>query len=296
MGLINGSEPPFSTVRFTGMVVVAYLFSTVVSLAIPEDNVGGLSWQWLHIFTPLAAALGVWAVGNIGHETGSLKWPLICAYLVPMVGNPLKSFIFDKWGYDIDESTSFAIMILSAAWSFDHLEKRWRPKNQKTPGTLKRIIVISMCCLLYMALWSSYLYFNAKVTDEEGDEVPFHEALGHFFSSPWWLDVKQSFIDVWQFAQEHGWMETWRQIVTLSDPSGEQNAFKVLELRSGATQTEIKNQCRTLAVKYHPDKAKDDITKKDVQNRFFEVQQACELLSNSRAKRRRRNKQFNEEL
>lgn len=91
----------------------------------------------------------------------------------------------------------------------------------------RRIIVISMCCLLYMALWSSYLYFNAKVTDEEGDEVPFHEALGHFFSSPWWLDVKQSFIDVWQFAQEHGWMETWRQIVTLSDPSGEQNAFKV---------------------------------------------------------------------
>lgn len=72
--------------------------------------------------------------------------------------------------------------------------------------------------------------------------------------------------------------------------------FKVLELRSGATQTEIKNQCRTLAVKYHPDKAKDDVTRKDVQNLFFEVQQACELLSNSRAKRRRRNKQFNEEL
>jgi len=91
----------------------------------------------------------------------------------------------------------------------------------------RRIIVISACCLLYMALWSSYLYFNAKVTDEDGDEVPFHEALGHFFSSPWWLDVKQSFVDVWQFAQEHGWMETWRQIVSLSDPSGEQNAFKV---------------------------------------------------------------------
>jgi len=40
------------------MVVVAYLFSTVVSLAIPEDNIGGLSWQWLRIFIPLAAALG----------------------------------------------------------------------------------------------------------------------------------------------------------------------------------------------------------------------------------------------
>lgn len=71
---------------------------------------------------------------------------------------------------------------------------------------------------------------------------------------------------------------------------------QVLELRSGATQSEIKNQCRTLAVKYHPDKAKDEATKKEVQNRFFEVQQACELLSNSRAKRRRRNKQYNDEL
>lgn len=67
-------------------------------------------------------------------------------------------------------------------------------------------------------------------------------------------------------------------------------------MRSGATQAEIKNQCRTLAVKYHPDKAKDEIAKKEAQDRFFEVQQACELLSNSRAKRRRKNKQFNEEL
>lgn len=81
--------------------------------------------------------LGVWAVGNIGHETGTLKWPLISAYLVPMIGNPLKSFIFDKWGFDIDESTSFAIMILAAAWSFDHFEKRWKPINRKTPGILK---------------------------------------------------------------------------------------------------------------------------------------------------------------
>lgn len=76
-------------------------------------------------------------MGNIGHETGSLKWPLISAYLIAMVNKPLRSFIFDKWGYDFDGSTSFAIMILTTAWSFDHLEKRWRPKNQKTPGTLK---------------------------------------------------------------------------------------------------------------------------------------------------------------
>ncbi|XP_050542196.1 dnaJ homolog subfamily C member 22 [Daktulosphaira vitifoliae] len=288
-------KPPFSSCRFTGMVMVGYLFSTVVSLAIPEDKVGGLSWEWLHAFTPLAAAFGVWAVGNIGHETGAIKWPALSAYAIWGLGNPLRAFVFKFTNLDIDESMSFTIMILVAACVFDKV-KKWRVRRKKTAGVCKRMLIISACCLLYMSLWSSYLYFNAKVTDENGEEVPFHEALGHFFNSPWWLDVKQSLLDVWNFAQAHGWMETWRQIVTLSDPSGEQNAFKVLGLMSGASQTEIKQQCKTLAVKYHPDKAKDEVSKKESQDRFFEVQQACELLSNSRVKRRRRNKQFKEEL
>ncbi|XP_050431677.1 dnaJ homolog subfamily C member 22 [Adelges cooleyi] len=289
-------KPPFSTIRFTGMVLVGYLFSTVVALAVPEDKVAGLSWEWLHVFTPLAAVVGVWAVGNVGHEMGSLKTPTIAAYAVWAFGGPLRSYIFKLTNYDIDDTTSYALMILAAAWTFDNVEKSWRPKSTKSPSVIKRMAVISLCCLLYMTLWSSYLYFNAKVTDENGEEVPFHEALGHFFNSPWWLDVKQSFVDVWNFAQAHGWMETWRQIVTLSDPSGEQNAFKVLELRSGASQAEIKQQCKTLAVKYHPDKAKDEIAKNQAQDKFFEVQQACELLSSSRVKRRRKNKQYKEEL
>lgn len=43
-----------------------------------------------------------------------------------------------------------------------------------------------------------------------------------------WLDVKQCLIDTYQYAQHHGWYEVWKQIIDLSDPHGEQNAYKVL--------------------------------------------------------------------
>lgn len=42
-----------------------------------------------------------------------------------------------------------------------------------------------------------------------------------------WLDVKQCLIDTYQYAQHHGWYEVWKQIIDLSDPRGEQNAYKV---------------------------------------------------------------------
>lgn len=41
------------------MVVVAYLWSSVLWLAIPEEQVGGINWRWLIVFVPLACALGM---------------------------------------------------------------------------------------------------------------------------------------------------------------------------------------------------------------------------------------------
>lgn len=52
-------QPPFSSTRFCGMVVVAYLWSSVLWLAIPEEQVGGINWRWLIVFVPLACALGM---------------------------------------------------------------------------------------------------------------------------------------------------------------------------------------------------------------------------------------------
>jgi DnaJ family protein C protein 22 len=45
-----------------------------------------------------------------------------------------------------------------------------------------------------------------------------------------------------------------------------------------------------LKVKFHPDKVKDPAEKQAAQEKFYEVQQACEILSKSEARRKRRNK------
>lgn len=54
-----------------------------------------------------------------------------------------------------------------------------------------------MACLglaltLYFAVIGSYLYFNAVVTDSEGEEIKLSEAVQHFLTSPIWTDLKVS--------------------------------------------------------------------------------------------------------
>lgn len=49
-----------------------------------------------------------------------------------------------------------------------------------------------------------------------------------------WLDVKQCLLDTYQYAQHHGWYEVWKQIIDLSDPHGEQNAYRVRIVSSTA--------------------------------------------------------------
>ena len=59
MPLFSVFQPPFSSTRFCGMVIVAYLWGSVLWLAIPEEEVGGINWRWLIVFVPLACALGM---------------------------------------------------------------------------------------------------------------------------------------------------------------------------------------------------------------------------------------------
>lgn len=93
-------------------------------------------------------------------------------------------------------------------------------------------MVLYLCGMLYLSLWGSYFYFNAKFTDKDGEEIKISEAVHHFFSSPLWTDFKQSLHDTWNYAQHHGWYEIWKQLVDLSDPHGEQNAYKVCDYSS----------------------------------------------------------------
>lgn len=74
----------------------------------------------------------------------------------------------------------------------------------------RRITILGFCGILYLSLWTSYFYFNGTVTDSNGDEIPLHEAIHHFFTSPFWTDLKQSLYDTYVYAQHHGWYVLFR--------------------------------------------------------------------------------------
>lgn len=71
--------------------------------------------------------------------------------------------------------------------------------------------------------------------------------------------------------------------------------LQVLGLSPEATQQEITSTWRRLSREHHPDKVKDDNLRREAQERFMEIQQAYEILSNSKHRRHRRNKKDNTE-
>lgn len=93
----------------------------------------------------------------------------------------------------------------------------------------------------------------------------------------------------------NGWYETWKQIVDSIDADGEQNAYKVLGVDPTTTQSEITSIWRKMSREFHPDKVKDEKLQRAAQEKFMEIQQAYEILSKIKSKRRSRNKKFEEE-
>lgn len=281
--MLLNRKPPFSMNRFTGMLMVGYSWGQMMMLAVPPDAVLGVNLRFLNFLIPLVTALGVWTVGNIGHEKGTLAWPLFAAYIT----YPVRYYIHD-------ETVWLTIMVVAASWAFDSWSKKWRriPSRHRM---LKRTLVFGACACLYLSMWCSYIYFRGTITDSDGEEIPIYEALHHFTTSPWWLDVQQCLHDTYQYAQHHGWYEVWKQIIELSDPHGEQNAYKVLGVGPDSTQQEITSTWRRLSRENHPDKIKDESQRRAAQERFMEIQQAYEILSNSKHRRSRRNKKDNTE-
>ena len=52
-------QPPFSIYRFGGQIVFGNLLAWVVYRAVPDEEVFGYSWLWLHILIPLGSAIGM---------------------------------------------------------------------------------------------------------------------------------------------------------------------------------------------------------------------------------------------
>ncbi|MGA0211705.1 MAG: DnaJ domain-containing protein, partial [Flavobacteriaceae bacterium] len=62
------------------------------------------------------------------------------------------------------------------------------------------------------------------------------------------------------------------------------NAYKILDITSNATNEEVKKAYRVMAKKYHPDKiqSQDPAMIKGAKEKFQEVQKAYETIQNER--------------
>ena len=66
--------------------------------------------------------------------------------------------------------------------------------------------------------------------------------------------------------------------------------FQILEFEGESpTPEEIQSQCRKLSRKWHPDKYKGEEEKAEAQEKFIEIQKACDVLNELRKKRQDRN-------
>ncbi|XP_052873028.1 dnaJ homolog subfamily C member 22 isoform X2 [Anopheles cruzii] len=281
--LRKNRKPPFSTSRFLLGVMIGYWWGQMIMIAIPQSVFFGVDWGFLHWLIPFAVALGVWTVGNMGREKGVFWHCLIASY-----GSYLSRY------FVMDEAYWMTATALCCASAFDHFSKKWNvaiPKKKRLP---RRLATLTVAAVAYLSLWGAFVYFNGTITDSEGDEVPVHEAIYNFLKSPWWTDLKQTLHDTLQFAKYHGWAEVWKQIIDSMDADGEQNAYKVLGISATASQNEINTLCRSLAKETHPDKVKDASKRRAAEERFMEIQQACEVLSKTRRKRSQRNKKSDE--
>lgn len=274
-------RPPYSAKRFLGQIMMGYLGGYLCSSAIPQTITAGIDFTWLHWLIPFFVSLGIWTVGNIGRECGAW-WPSIVGALVSY---PARYLIYD-------ETYSLLLTALISALAFDALSKQWRRTPPRRRGATERTLKFTGALCIYFSLWGCVILFNGTITDEDGSEVPIHEALQNFLASAWWTDLKQALHDTYNYAQHHGWYEIWREVFESMDVDGERNAYKVLGVSATASQADITAAYRKLSKENHPDKVKDEAQRAAAHQRFIDIQQAYSVLSKIKSNRRRKNKQF----
>ena len=99
-------------------------------------------------------------MSNIGNQKLSVKWPL------------LGSAIATPWLLQNGAESMFLCALFAAVLAAK--KREWRPEPYKFRGRcklVKRILVLSLCCSLYLSLWTSVLLLNVKVTSNDGTQV-----------------------------------------------------------------------------------------------------------------------------
>lgn len=274
----EGKEPPFSTSRFAGQMLVGYFYGILMRLAIPE----AVPKIAVAVLIPLAVAAGVYLVGNIGRERGDYQYAFIGSILSYSIITLL-----------IGEEPGNMYVALFGAMCFQY-KREYKKEVQPPSKTLcQRLKLIGIGALIIGALWCSFFYFNAEVTTDDGETIKLRDAVNHFFNSPAWLEFKDTLKQLYEEGQRNGWDKIYDDFVKAIDPRGEKNAYRVLGLTEDATQQEIRKRYKKLAVQWHPDRNPDN--KEIAQKKFMEIQEAYEILSNLKSKRASKNSETRSE-
>ena len=258
-------KPSFSIPRFAGMMMTGYFYGILMQLAIPEQVptiIQGL-------LISLATTTGVYLVGNIGREEGPFKEP----FLVTMCTWVLLQAVSGSGG-------SFSYCALASAITF-YYNNDYDDVFKKS-SFFSRISKLFIGGLIFSSLWLSFLYFNGTITIASTKEkIRLRDAMGHFFTSPAWLEFKETLWRLYREGGEKGWSNAYDEFVESIDPTGEKHAYKVLGVRSTSTDEEIRSAYKKLVVKWHPDKSKGT-DKQTYEKKFIQIQEAYEIVSKRR--------------
>lgn len=279
------AKPPWKIVRFAGQMLIGAIMAYLFRLSIPEfvlENMEfGLGKVFMVVLPIMGAATGVYLVTSIGIQKVAMKWCIIGA----AVSTP--------WLLLENQSIIVAPLFASLAANY---KAEWDIEKEPPSGVctfFKRVFILSLCGCIYISLWTSVIYFNMHVTTSDGMKVPVYEAIGNFFESPAWKDFKKTLDDLYQFCQVNGWDTCYQQLIEHMDPTGEAHAYKVLGFDGvKAHPDEIQPRCRKLSRKYHPDKFKTAEEKQEAQEKFIEIQKACDILNQMRKRRTEKNMKF----
>ncbi|GAB6027072.1 hypothetical protein CHUAL_013798 [Chamberlinius hualienensis] len=264
-------KPPFSLTLFLGQIITAYFFGIAYFWSIPVEDIYGWDLKFLRLLTPFPLTFGIWLIGNTGSIKGRFKPPLVSAAI--------------SYGLSYSNMPSnLTWCCLSAAIGFNSKSKEWMrtPKLKKT--FLKRISVLLIGATIYLALIGLGLYFNAEITDKNGETVKFREAARNLIDSPLWEEFKDKLVMMYNYYQAYGWQNVYQDIIDQLDPQGERRALKTLGLPDTATKPEIVAKFRALSKEWHPDRHKDPEKKQEAHSKFMEYQDAYQKLIKIRGK------------
>jgi len=267
------SDPPLSWTRLLAQMVIACQFGFMIRVVVPEEYLEQnlILKVFIHLLIPIGVVIGIHLVGSMGgRQKGSLRY----AYIAACVPVP---FIMQETA-----SISYSALLSNVAYAYT---RRWVVEPRQKKSFAKRVLALVFAGLIYLSIWSSILCFNVKFEGADGEQVRLSDAISNFFQSEAWQDFKTRAWELWEVYRKEGWDTMWLRFKKDFDISGSQHACEVLSVDcESASQEEIRSACRRLSRQWHPDKHKDEEQKKIAQEKFIEIQEACQKLDEKRRK------------